>query len=79
MAKMKSDAGANGRASATYQSMLKEVESIVEEIASPELDLDSMVEKVERGYELIQRMQKKLEDTKGKIDDLTKKFEQPHS
>lgn len=61
--------------SASYQNMLKEVEEIVRSVASPELDLDQMVGKVERGYELIQSMQTRLDTTKERIDELSKKFE----
>ena len=58
-----------------YQSMLQEVEEIVRSVASPEMDLDQMVGRVERGYELIQKMQERLDTTKERVDELSKKFE----
>lgn len=61
--------------STSYQNMLSEVEQIVKDIASPNLDLDLMVEKVEKGYELIQSMQTRLDTTKSRIEELSQKFE----
>lgn len=58
-----------------YQAMLEEVEGIVKEMSSPELDLDQMVTKVERGYELIQTMRTRLQQTKERIDDLHQKYD----
>ena len=62
--------------SESYQAMLNEVESIVKEVGSQSLDLDLMVSKVERGYELIQSMQGRLVATKNRIDDLSRQFEE---
>lgn len=62
--------------SQTYQKMLEEVETIVRDIASPELDLDQMVSKVERGYELIRAMRQRLDATKTRIDQLHQRFEE---
>lgn len=56
--------------SQTYQTMLIEVESLVQEISSGKLDLDNMVAKVEKGYGLIKDMRSRLEDVKGKIEKL---------
>jgi exodeoxyribonuclease VII small subunit len=56
--------------SQTYQVMLDEVEGIIREVASPDLDLDAMVSKVERGYTLIKSMRERLDETKGKIEKL---------
>ena len=61
--------------SESYQAMLNEVEAIVREVNSPSLDLDLMVEKVERGYNLIKKMQDRLESTKKRIDQLSGQFE----
>ncbi len=65
--------------SATYQKMLEEVAVIVKSISSPEIDLDRMVNQVERGYELIRMMRGRLDETKQKIDQLHQKFEQKDS
>lgn len=59
----------------TYQKMLEEVEGIVRSISSPELDLDRMVNQVERGYELIRLMRGRLDETKAKIDQLHQRYE----
>ncbi|SMF21756.1 exodeoxyribonuclease VII small subunit [Pseudobacteriovorax antillogorgiicola] len=58
-----------------YQTMLEEVEGIVKEMSSPDLDLDQMVNKVERGYELIQLMRDRLQQTKAKVEDLHAKYD----
>lgn len=62
--------------SKTYQKMLDEVEGIVRQISSPELDLDLMVNQVERAYELIRTMKLRLEDTKSRIDQLNQRFDE---
>ena len=61
--------------SGTYQAMLSEVENIVTELSSNQLDLDSMVNKVERSYELIKKMRHRLDSTKEKVEQLRVEFE----
>ena len=61
----------------TYKEMLDEVESIVREVASPEMDLDDMVGKVERGYALIKTMRERLDATREKIDKLQQQYSSP--
>lgn len=56
--------------SQNYQKMLQDAETIVQEIASGQLDLDSMVERISKGYELIEKMRLRLEETKLKIEKL---------
>jgi exodeoxyribonuclease VII small subunit len=53
-----------------YQSMLNEVESIVEKLNHQQLDLDDLVGHIERGYELLNKMRERLDQTKEKIDAL---------
>ncbi|RYZ49958.1 MAG: exodeoxyribonuclease VII small subunit [Proteobacteria bacterium] len=65
--------------SANYQKMLEEVEGIVKSITSPDLDLDRMVNQVERGYELIRQMRLRLDETKTKIDQLHQRYETKES
>lgn len=59
-----------------YQTMLHEVEGIVRELSGPDVDLDDMVAKVERGYSLIQKMGERLKVTRERIEELSKTFEQ---
>lgn len=65
--------------STQYQKMLEEVEGIVRSISSPDLDLDRMVNQVERGYELIRLMRLRLDETKTKIDQLHQRYESKDS
>lgn len=60
----------SGNESKKYQELLTDVEGLVQEISSGKLDLDKMVEKVEKGYGLIKNMRSRLEDVKTKIDKL---------
>lgn len=61
--------------SKTYKAMLDEVESIITEITSPQLDLDLLVEKIESGYSLIKKMRGRLDETKNKVEKLRADFE----
>ena len=60
----------DSKESQTYQSMLSEVEGLVQEISSGKLDLDDMLTKVEKGYGLIKTMRSRLDDVRGKIEKL---------
>ena len=55
--------------------MLGEVEAIVRDVAAPEVDLDEMVSKIERGYHLIKAMRTRLDTTKQKVEQLRLDFE----
>jgi exodeoxyribonuclease VII small subunit len=57
-----------------YQEMLREVEAIVQSISGSDLDLDDLVERIERGYELVKSMRERLEHTKMKIDKLRQEY-----
>lgn len=59
----------------TYRQMLEEVEGICRDVASPELDLDEMVQKIEKGYGLIKAMRARLDETKTKVEQLRLTFE----
>ncbi len=61
--------------SKNYGQMLENVEEIITEISNPNVDLDKLVEKVELGYELIGKMKDRLSETKEKIEELHKKYE----
>ena len=54
----------------SFKDMMSEVEGIIESVGSESVDLDQLVIQVEKGYELIQKMQTKLDDTKLKIEKL---------
>jgi exodeoxyribonuclease VII small subunit len=71
----KKGAAAPAPESATYKAMLTEVEAIVREVAAPEVDLDDMVSKVERGYHLIKAMRTRLGTTKQQVEQLRLDFE----
>lgn len=57
-----------------YSKMLEEVETIISDISTSEVDLDKMVEKVEKGYALIKQMRDRLGETKEKIEVLRSEF-----
>ena len=59
--------------------MLEEVESIIKQVSLPDMDLDHMVTKVEKGYSLIQSMRERLNETKEKIDQLHQRFDETSS
>lgn len=61
--------------SASYKAMLQEVEALVKEVGQPDLELDAMVGKIERGYSLIKAMRARLETTKEKVEQLRLDFE----
>ena len=56
--------------SSSYRILLDEVEGIVREISTNETDLDSLVNKIERGYSIIKQMRERLTDTKGRLEKL---------
>lgn len=61
--------------SVTYKRMLEDVESIITEISSPQVDLDLLVKKIESGYDLIKKMRTRLDETKDKVEKLRADFE----
>lgn len=61
--------------SQTYQHMLAQVEQLVSEIGHPDLDLDDIVTKVEKGFTLIQDMRTRLETVKNKVETIRDQFD----
>lgn len=61
--------------SQTYQQMLDSVEHILSEISSEKIDLDDMIEKVEKGYHLLKKMNTRLDNAKEKIIQLKTVYE----
>lgn len=53
-----------------YETMMQKVEQIVAQLGRQDLDLDSVVQRVEEGYALIEKMRARLEQTKMKIEQL---------
>lgn len=70
-----SDSKSAAAESQTYGRMLEEVETICKDLTAPELDLDQMVGKVERGYSLIKAMRLRLEETRQKVEHLRVELE----
>ena len=64
----------NNNESKNYQEMLQKVEGIIHTINNEEIDLDAMVNKVEEGYQLIKAMRDRLNEAKGKIENLQMSF-----
>ncbi|MCB9229108.1 MAG: exodeoxyribonuclease VII small subunit [Deltaproteobacteria bacterium] len=54
----------------SFNGMLRKVESIISGLSGDGTDLDDLVQKVEQGYDLIRRMQQKLEQTRMTIEKL---------
>jgi len=56
--------------SQSYRDILGQVETIIQQISDPQVDLDDLVSKVEKGYELIELLQKRLDTTLQRIETL---------
>lgn len=61
--------------SQSYQKMVQELETIIQEVSSSDVDLDQIVTKVERGYGLVRAMNDKISKTKLRIESLRANFE----
>ena len=51
-----------------YQKMFKQVEEIVQKMSHTDMDLDHMIDNVEKGYDLIKKMRIRLDQAKQKIE-----------
>jgi exodeoxyribonuclease VII small subunit len=56
--------------------MLEEVEKILGKISAEDIDLDSLVAQVEKGYSLIKTLRLRLAETRSKIEKLRLDYEQ---
>jgi exodeoxyribonuclease VII small subunit len=56
----------------------KELENIVAEFESREIDLEKDLEKFERGLKLATRLQKRLKEIENKVTEIDKRFTQRH-
>ncbi|GIV28204.1 MAG: hypothetical protein KatS3mg027_2018 [Bacteroidia bacterium] len=59
----------------TYKQAIEELEQIVNEIESGELDLDDLLKKVDRAATLILYCKEKLKNSETKFDEVMKKLE----
>ena len=59
----------------SLEKMSKQIEDILAELESGDVDLEKSVQKYEEGLNLIQKAQKKLKDIEGKVEIIKKKFE----
>ena len=61
--------------SQTYQNMSTKVEAIIQSLDSEKIDLDLMLNKVEEGYKLLDKMRTKLQKSQEKVDQLRSHYE----
>lgn len=59
----------------TFNKAVEELEQILEQIESGELDVDELSGKVKRASELLRLCQSKLRDTEGEIDKIIEDME----
>ena len=60
----------------TYSEAIAEIESIIEQIESNELDIDNLSEKVRRVAELIKFCKAKLKATEEEVESILKDFDE---
>ena len=65
----------NKNESQSFQKMVTDVESIITEISSNNIDLDEVLEKTEKGYKLLASMRVRLKEAKDKIEQLKVEYE----
>lgn len=58
----------------SYESMLEQVETLVNDVSDPQMPLDTLVAKVETGYDLIKAMRERLSQTQVKLEELRDGF-----
>lgn len=61
--------------STTYKGMLDDLERIVRDVQTDGLDLDALVQQVERGYGLIKDLRARLDQTRDRLETLRASFE----
>ena len=61
--------------SENFQKMVTDVESIITQISSNNIDLDEVLEKTEQGYKLLASMKGRLKEAKDKIEQLKLEYE----
>jgi len=61
--------------STTYKAMLDDLEKIVRDVQTDGLDLDALVQQVERGYGLIKDLRARLDQTRDRLETLRASFE----
>lgn len=58
-----------------YAKLQTKLENIVKDIGSEEIELDQLIAKVEEGYQLIDKMRKRLQATKDNLDEIMQRHE----
>jgi len=58
----------------TYEQMLEEVETIMESLQAGDTDVDKVVSKVERGFEVLSELRTKLDKMTLKINKIREDF-----
>ena len=62
--------------SLSFQTMMHSVEKIVSDISQDDCDLDKVILKVEKGYEILKEMKQRLSEAKNKIEELKNDYEE---
>ena len=60
----------------SYEKEYEDLEKIIELIQKDQLPMDEVLSKVENGFQMIENLQKKLSETKHKIEKLQAKYDQ---
>ncbi len=58
----------------TYRNMMQELEMIVKDIQTQDLDIDQVVGRIEKGYELVKTLKTKLSETKLRVEHLRSEY-----
>jgi exodeoxyribonuclease VII small subunit len=59
----------------SYSHMLSDVQKIIDQLQQKDLDLDQIVTKVESGFQTIQTLRLRLEQTKGRVESLKTQYD----
>tara|TARA_B100001540_G_C15616201_1_gene555417 strand:+ start:277 stop:492 length:216 start_codon:yes stop_codon:yes gene_type:complete len=57
-----------------YSEMVDQVEKILKELSAEKVDLDTMLTKVEQGYQIMQKMQSRLSQVKMSVEKLQETY-----
>jgi exodeoxyribonuclease VII small subunit len=65
--------------SKSYEQMTTTVENIIEEISKDDVSLDNLLTKVEQGYKILKKMDKRLNEVHMKLEDIQKEYNEKQS